>query len=181
MSGLPDILSSHMSVLFCGMVATDCAAVRGHHYSGRGDAFWQLIHDAGLTPRRLTPQQDASLSRHGLGVTTLTTRGAEDRTGPVDVPFLVAKVIRCRPVWLAFTGKGTAGLVARELGEAHPALGTQRWTVGDSNVFVLPSSSSANQRKDYDGRPHRLDWWAELGGLVRSGVDQPDPPVCDGA
>jgi double-stranded uracil-DNA glycosylase len=32
---------------------------------------------------------------------------------------------------------------------------------------VLPSSSGANRRRDYDGRPSRLDWWSELADYLR--------------
>ena len=35
----------------------------GHrrYYAGRGNAFWQLLHDSGLVPQRLTPDDDALL------------------------------------------------------------------------------------------------------------------------
>jgi TDG/mug DNA glycosylase family protein len=31
-----------------------------------------------------------------------------------------------------------------------------------ARVFVLPSSSGANRRRSYDGRPTRVAWWSEL-------------------
>jgi TDG/mug DNA glycosylase family protein len=41
------------------------------------------------------------------------------------------------------------------------------WTIGDAEVFVLPSSSGANRRRDYDGRATRVEWWRELADYVR--------------
>ena len=90
-----------------------------------------------------------------------------------DVDALVAKVERWQPEWLAFTAKGTAQGVARTLGVRRPQLGPTDWHIGDSQVFVLPGTSGANQRKDYDGRPDRLSWWRTLADLVRVTRDTP--------
>ena len=47
-----------------------------------------------------------------------------------------------------------------------PARRYTDWGIGTSEVFVLPGTSGANQRKDYDGRPNRLAWWRELAALA---------------
>ena len=84
------------------------------------------------------------------------------------MPGLVAKADRLRPRWVALTGKGAATTVARGLGERPPSLGPVPWTIGPARVFVLPSPSGANRRRDYDGRLSRLDWWSELAAEVRA-------------
>jgi TDG/mug DNA glycosylase family protein len=72
-----------------------------------------------------------------------------------------------RPEWLAFTSKNVAHEAARALGRrGRPGLGAHDWEVGGAQVFVLPGTSGANQRRDYDGRPHRLAWWQDLASLV---------------
>ena len=43
----------------------------------------------------------------------------------------------------------------------RPGLGIAAWGIGRSEVFVLPGTSGANRRKDYDGRPDRLAWWRD--------------------
>ena len=43
----------------------------GTDYSGGGNKFWHLLHDAGFTPTRLSPVDDITLLDHGLGVTDL--------------------------------------------------------------------------------------------------------------
>lgn len=157
-TALPDLLGQRLSIVFCSPVLGECAAERGHHHSGRGDVFWDLLHQAGLTPRRLSPEDDVTLPALGLGLTSLAARG--------DVPALAERVQRHGPAWVAFTGRRPADMVAAVLGQSRPALGPQDWTLGGSEVFVLPSSSSANQRRDYGGRPSRLEWWGELAQLA---------------
>jgi TDG/mug DNA glycosylase family protein len=58
-------------------------------------------------------------------------------------------------------------VVSRRLGRgAGVAYGEQAWTVAGAKVFVLPSSSGANRRRDYEGRPDRLSWFVELAGVA---------------
>ena len=160
---LPDVLADNLDVVFCGLAVGDCAALRGHHHAGPGDSFWALLHEAGLTPRRLAPDEDDTLPTYGLGLTDVPRdlRAADGRL-VYDVPGLVAKAEQLQPRWIALTGKGTAATVARGLGCRPPGLGPVSWTIGPAEVFVLPSPSGANRRRDYDGRPARLDWWVEL-------------------
>lgn len=166
---LPDVLAPDLDVVFCGLAVGECAALRGHHHAGPGDSFWQLLHETGLTPRRLAPDEDDSLPTYGLGLTDVP-RDLPGVDGALryDVPGLVTKVSRLRPRWVALTGKGTAATVARSLGERPPGLGPVPWRLGPSDVFVLPSASGANRRRDYDGRPDRLGWWADLARLARA-------------
>ena len=166
---LPDVLAPDLDIVFCGLAVGECAALRGHHHAGRGDSFWQLLHAAGLTPRRLEPDEDDSLPTYGLGLTDVPRDllGVDAAPG-YDVPGLVTKAERLRPRWVALTGKGTAATVARALGERPPRLGPVTWRIGPADVFVLPSASGANRRRDYDGRPARLDWWADLARSARA-------------
>jgi TDG/mug DNA glycosylase family protein len=74
-------------------------------------------------------------------------------------------VERWAPEWLAFTSKGVAHEAARALRIPKPGLGQADWYIGQTQVFVLPGTSGANQRKDYDGRPTRIAWWRDLAAL----------------
>jgi TDG/mug DNA glycosylase family protein len=67
---------------------------------------------------------------------------------------------------VAFTGKGTAAYAARALGHRKPGLRVADWDVAGAEVSVLPGTSGANQRKDYDGRPNRLSWWRDLAQIT---------------
>ncbi|MCW2830544.1 MAG: mismatch-specific DNA-glycosylase [Aeromicrobium sp.] len=164
MDVLDDIWAPGIDVAICGTAVGPCAAERGHHYAQRGNAFWRLLHASGLTPELLTPHDESRLPELGIGLVDIVRRFTPP--DPFDVDSFVASLGRAGPPWVAFNGRVGADAVARDLGEPRPSLGRQRWTVAGAQVFVLPSSSGANQRKDHGGRPDRLSWWAELASLA---------------
>jgi TDG/mug DNA glycosylase family protein len=168
MGVLPDVVGSGLDAVFCGTAVGDCQALPGCHHAGRGDSFWSLLHESGLTPRRLLPSEEDQLLAYGLGLVDLLPLPGRERP-PVefDVDALVAKVTALRPRWVVLTSKRTGTAVARARGERPPGLGHTGWNLAGSEVFVAPSSSGANRRPDYDGRPTRQAWWSDLALLIR--------------
>jgi TDG/mug DNA glycosylase family protein len=167
---LPDVAAPGLDAVFVGTAVGDCQALAGHHHAVPGDAFWPLLHQSGLTPRLLRPDEEDLLPTYGLGLLDLLPEPGRERSPVVfDVARLSAKVGALRPRWVVLTSKRTGGAVARALGHRPPGLGRAPWRLHDSEVFVAPSTSRANQRRDYDGRPARLDWWAECARTVRGG------------
>lgn len=166
MEVLPDIVGPEPLVVFCGLAGAESTKTRDHYYGSRGNNFWAMLHRSGLTPEQLRPEQDARIVEHGLGVTDLVGWWDPPR---VDIDDLVAKVGTWQPEWLAFTSKDVAAKAARALGHRKPGLGPAPWAVDKADVFVLPGTSGANQRRDYDGRPGRLSWWQDLAALVGRG------------
>ena len=165
---LPDLLAPRLRLVVVGTAAGLCSAARGHYYACRGNSFWQLLHDSGIVDRPLGPADDAQLPALGIGLTDLAKGVAQshDRGLRYDVPGLVGKLEVVRPGWVAFHGKTAAGAVARALGQPKPGLGPVDWRVAGAEVFVLPSASGANRRRDYDGLPTRLEWWRQLAALL---------------
>lgn len=167
---LDDILEPDLDAVLCGIAVGECSALRVHYHAGRADAFWRFLHDSGLTPRPLTPEEDVTLPGYGLGLTDLTRAIASEngvgsgRAPGYDVAGFAAKIERYRPAWVAFHGKRAAQTFR---GRGRVDLGEQDWTVGPARAFVLPSASGANRRVHYDGRPTRLEWWEEFADLVR--------------
>lgn len=160
MDVLDDIWRPGLDVIVCGTAVGPCAVERGHHYAQRGNAFWRLLHDSGLTPEQLTPADEGLLPDHGIGLVDVVRRlPGPDR---FDVDAFDGVLQRARPGWVAFNGRAGADAVARVLGEPRPSLGRQPWQLAGAQAFVLPSSSGANQRREHGGRPDRLSWWAEL-------------------
>lgn len=163
---LSDILVPNLKVVFCGTAAGETSAARGHYYSKSGNSFWELLHEAGFTPRRLRPDEDATLPGFGIGITDLVKDMAQshDRGLDFDKAHSVASHIeQFSPEWVAFNGKTAGKVAAKALGQRTPGLGIAPWTIGASRVFVLPSSSGANRgTKGLDGRAARIEWWAEL-------------------
>jgi TDG/mug DNA glycosylase family protein len=168
---LPDYLAPGLRVVFCGTAPGLVSASRGHYYAGPGNSFWALLYQAGFTPTKLEPDDDASLPALGLGLTDLvkTMAQSHDKGLPYDVAALERRIGAVAPAWLAFTSKEAGKAAARWLGESAPSLGPQAWTLGGARVFVLPSPSGRNQgRAHYDGKETRLEWWRELAQLVDS-------------
>ena len=73
---------------------------------------------------------------------------------------LEAMVHELTPRWLAFVGKEAYRGVFNE----RPELGLQKRTLGDTRLFVLPSTSPANAAVPWF---ERLEWFFELAGRVR--------------
>jgi len=46
---LPDILAERLVVVFCGINPGLSAAAAGHHFFGRSNRFWRVIHSADRT------------------------------------------------------------------------------------------------------------------------------------
>src|SRR5438034_6603430 len=68
---LPDILAVGLDVIFVGAAPSLCAAQTGHYYAGGRNRFWQLLYQAGFTPRQLDASEDASVLEHGIGLTAI--------------------------------------------------------------------------------------------------------------
>jgi TDG/mug DNA glycosylase family protein len=173
---LPAIVGPEPVIVFCGMAGAESTKTRDHYYASPGNSFWQSLHLSGLSPEQLRPDEDHRVVELGLGLTDLVGHwDHETNRGWVEIDLLVANVERWQPAFLAFTAKGTAAYAAKALGHRRPGLGLADWGIGKAEVFVLPGTSGANQRKDYDGRPNRLSWWRDLASLAgpELGVDTP--------
>jgi TDG/mug DNA glycosylase family protein len=165
MEVLPDLVAPEPVVVFCGMASTRSCKVREHYYASPGNNFWEMLQASGFTDRRLRPEEDEQVRGFGLGLTDLV-RHDELSPATYDIEGLVAKVEAWRPEWLAFSSKTVAQAAARALGHRKPGLGEAGWDVAGAEVYVLPGSSGANRRAEYDGRPDRLSWWQDLAQLT---------------
>jgi double-stranded uracil-DNA glycosylase len=164
---LPDHLVPGLRLVFVGTAVGLQSALRRHYYAGRGNHFWRLLAESGLTPIRLTPSDDATLPSYGIGLTDLvkTVAQSHDRglAEHYDVPLFERKITESKPRVVAFTSKQAAAVVARYHGHGPPFWGAARWTVGGRPVFVLPSPSGANNRRT---EPSREEWWRRLAVFV---------------
>ena len=98
---------------------------------------------------------------HGLGVTNAayrTTPGSGDLrradfAGSADRLERLARELA--PRWIAFVGKEAYRGAFNE----RPQLGVQERVLGDTKLFVLPSTSPANAAVPWE---ERLRWFSEL-------------------
>ena len=144
---LGPILGPGLRVLFVGINPSLRSAEVGHHFARPGNRFWPTLHAAGFTSRRLAPEDDAELPRHGVGITNIAprpTRAADElsreelRAGAADLDRVVREIA---PRLVAVVGLG-AYRVAFERPKA--GWGLQPDEVGGRPVWVLPNPSGLN-------------------------------------
>ena len=141
--------------MLVGTAVGEKSAARGHYYAGPGNDFWAFLYEAGLTPTRLTPNDDASLPRYGIGLTDLVKSIAQshDRGLPYDVPAFIAKIATYQPGIVAFTSKAAARRSLERWVSPFPRL---VWQLGrsraDQHSFCL------HRQARTEPRPTRRAW-----------------------
>ena len=156
---LPDVLARRLDVVFCGSAAGTVSAKAGAYYAGPGNRFWPILHEIGLTPHRLAPEDFRDVTQYGLGLTDMSKfQSGADSTldaGGDDADALAAKIAIHAPRVLAFNGKRAGGVFLRDVLESEiEDCGLQPQTLGATALFVLPSTSGA-ARRWWDAAPWR--------------------------
>lgn len=154
-----------MRVVFCGINPGRASAAAGAHFANPRNDFWRLLHAAGFTPRLFQPEEQRELLTLGIGLTNAarrTTRGSSDLrkadfAGAAERLDGIARTFR--PRVLAFVGK--AAYVGAYGGRAQHGL--QKRRLGETALFVLPSTSPANAAVPWD---ERLRWFTALRTLL---------------
>lgn len=160
---LPDVLRPGLALVFCGTAAGKRSAAEGAYYAHPGNLFWRALHQAALTPRLLSPTEFPQLSNYGIGLTDLAKHhiGNDDQLprDAFDAIALIAKIEHYAPRMLAFTSKnGARAALGRPVD-----YGLQPDTIGDTQIFVLPSPSG-------QARGHwTIAPWLALAELTRTG------------
>ncbi len=159
---VPDILAPGLRCVFCGINPGRRSAAAGAHFANPRNDYWRLLADSGLTPRLLDPYEQRELPSLGYGLTNAahrTTKGSGDLRR-ADFAGAAERLERLaaelRPGVIAFVGKAAyqgAFVLARS------ELGLQERVLGETRLFVLPSTSPANAAVPY---PERLDWFLAL-------------------
>jgi TDG/mug DNA glycosylase family protein len=160
---LPDYLAPGLRVVFCGTAAGAMSAKRGHYYANPGNRFWHLLAETGLTPHRLRPEEDATATTHGIGLTDLAKhvagQDADLPYGAFDVARMVAAVAAVAPRALAFTSLTAARVLAGPAARPGPLPGDPR--LPGVALWALPSPSGL-ARSHFSPAP-----WAALAASLR--------------
>lgn len=148
---LPDVLAPGLDVVFCGSAAGAVSARVGAYYAGPGNRFWPMLHEIGLTPRVLAPQEFPAVLDYGIGLTDMckwdSGSDASLARAADDPEAVRRKIARFAPRALAFNGKRAATVFFRAVFDTPPAgYGLQSVRLGDTAIFVLPSTSGAANR-----------------------------------
>ncbi len=171
---LPDYLKPNLNLVFVGFNPGTRSAKLGRYYAGPGNLFWPLLYETGLIPAPLTYQDDVRVLEYGIGLTDLVLvkrstpssadlSTAEARAGAA---ILERKLLQYSPVVVCFNGKGVYGWYR---GQRHVGLGAQDDTIGDSRVFIVPSTSARNGRVS---RAEKAEMFRALAHFVSRHIGQ---------
>ncbi len=160
-SAVPDVLALGLAVVFVGINPGFHSDAKRAHFANPRNDFWRLLHAAGFTPRLVEPSEQLEVLRYGVGITNAarrTTRGSSDlrrRDFAGSVERLERLAEELSPCALGFVGKeayrGPFG--------GRPRHGLQERWLGETALFVLPSTSPANAAVPWD---ERLRWFRAL-------------------
>ncbi len=78
-SGLPDILTKDLAVIFCGINPGATAAAAGRHFVSSTNRFWRVLHLAEFTPVQIDPANDPNDSALWVRADDGGSRGRRDR------------------------------------------------------------------------------------------------------
>ena len=163
---LGDILAPGLRVVIAGTIAAWDRASREHYYATPGNAFWLLLHESGLTARRLDAREGQLLLEFGIGLTDLVRTEPRVRGEPpvFDLRGFDRALRRAAPEVVAFVSKTAAGSYARAARERLPRdYGELCWTVAGRPGFVLPGPSGANNGMPL---PLRIALWRDLADFL---------------
>ena len=174
-SAVPDVLAPNLNVVFCGINPGFVSAAAAAHFANPRNDFWRLLHAAGFTSRLYEPAEQYEVLEERIGLTNAawrTTRGSGDlRRGDFAgaAERLEHLAEELRPGWIAFVGKEAYRGTFAE----RPELGVQVRQLGETRLFVLPSTSPANAAVPWE---ERLHWFRELRKNVKRASRKPRKP-----
>src|SRR6266511_3042701 len=105
-SAVPDVLSTDLRVVFCGINPGRISAVAAAHFANPRNDFWRLLHEAGFTSRLYEPREQQEVLAEGIGLANAayrTTPGSGDlRRGDFEgaAERLDQMAHELRPRWL---------------------------------------------------------------------------------
>jgi len=166
---LPDIVAADLDVLIVTINPSLRSAEAGYSFASKGNPFWRLLHESGLTRVQLKPEEGARLPEFGIGLANGVQRAtktaaeltrAERQLGAKRIARVVTKL---RPRYVALLGLTLYPIFFPVGTERGPGLKTD--TLSGSRVFVLPNPSGLNRA--YPGFEKKLVWYRALAKLLR--------------
>ena len=171
LDGLPDYIRRGLDVLLVGINPGRRSAELGHHFAGANNRFWSLLHDAAITPDRLSYEEDSRLPEFGVGLTNIAARPTRTSSELKREDYdrgraVLANKMRCfQPKVVAFVGLTVYREFRRREGKRLSRLrcGLQKEKFEGASLFVVPNPSGLNAHYTYE---EMLTYWQELASLV---------------
>lgn len=145
---LTDLITQDLKVLFCGINPGLKSAFDGHHFSGRSNRFWKVLHLSGFTPKQIEPENDVTLLDLRFGLTTAVSRATAraDQLSKQEfadsIEIFRNKIITFKPQYIAFLGK----VAYQAFSEKKQIVwGLQPEDFCGAKVWVLPNPSGLNR------------------------------------
>jgi len=144
---VPDLIEPNLEVLFCGINPGLYSGATGHHFARPGNRFWPALHRSGFTPTLLSPWEERSLLKLGIGITNLVARATAAASDLTDAELrggrrrLERKVRRYTPRWVAVVG---IGAYRTAFDRPRAVIGPQTERLHRSPLWVLPNPSGLN-------------------------------------
>lgn len=145
MGPIPDHLKKHLKILFIGFNPSLLSGETGHHFASPNNRFWTILQQAGLTPKKLAAEEDASLLEYGFGLTNIVarpTKAADEITKEeyrAGAEILLHKLEEYHPRIACYVGKG---VYQQFSGKRQVPWGFQDESMAAGVTdFVAPSSS----------------------------------------
>ncbi len=179
MPRLHDVVVDHPRILFVGINPGRRSGEIGHHFAGKGNPFWRLLHASGLTPTLLTAEQDARLAEWRFALTNVcprVTRSAAELTREElerGAGALRRKVRAMQPDVVALVGLSLYKLLFPRA--TTPGAGEKPERLEGARVFVVPNPSGLNAA--FPGFEHKRVWFDRL----KAFVDQVSPRTPEAA
>lgn len=164
---LKDVLTHDLDVIFCGTAKGTASFMKGFYYAGPGNKFYNILYHAGFTDCRLEPKDCYDINRFKIGLTDLvhTQYGNDNEVSndSYEVESFRNKVLKYAPKYVAFNSKkGASFVLGFEGNTKHVKYGLQDQTIGQTKLFVLPSTSGS-ARRYWDEK-----YWFELNQLLKN-------------
>lgn len=149
MNEVADIIAFHLKILFVGYNPGARSAEIGHHFAGHSNRFWKLLHQSGITPYQIKPEDDRSLLRFGCGITNIVARPSRTAAEITKEEYQAGRMIlkqkldHFKPRIACYAGIG----IYKEFSEKkHVTCGLQAINMVDYVTdFVVPSPSGLNR------------------------------------
>ena len=172
LDGLPDYIRRDLDILLVGINPGLRSAELGHHFAGVNNRFWSLLHDAAITPHRLSYDEDSRLPDFGVGLTNIAARPTRTSSEMKREDYdrgraaLARKIRCCQPKVVAFVGLTVYREFKRGKGKLLSRLqcGLQEEKLEGVTLFVVPNPSGRNAHYTYD---EMLTYWKQLARFTR--------------
>jgi TDG/mug DNA glycosylase family protein len=144
---IPDLVAPDLRVLLVGINPSLWSGWSGFHFGRPSNRLWITLEQAGLTDRKLHPEDTDALLAAGIGITNLVNRAtarADELTDDeirAGVPRLAGTVRRWRPRSVA-----VLGITAYRTAFRRPkaVIGPQPESLEGAALWVLPNPSGLN-------------------------------------